>query len=122
MIVLLVAVGAAIGAPARYLIDRAVQRRTARTSDAAAFPWGTLTVNLAASLLLGVLAGAMTSPRVQALAGIGFAGTLSTFSTFSYQTLRLNRVTPSLAVINVLLSVVAGLAALALGWRIGTIV
>ncbi|MBQ1016237.1 CrcB family protein, partial [Micromonospora sp. M51] len=51
MTVLLIALGAAIGAPLRYLADRAVQSR-----HASVFPWGTLLVNVAGSLLLGALA------------------------------------------------------------------
>jgi fluoride exporter len=86
--VLLVLLGGMIGAPARYLIDRAIQTR--RDS---VFPWGTLTVNVAGSALLGFLLGAhqhlgLGSPAV-ALLGTGLCGGLTTFSTFGYETLRL---------------------------------
>jgi CrcB protein len=50
MIVLLVALGAAVGAPLRYLVDRAVQTR-----HDSLFPWGTFAVNAAGSFLLGGL-------------------------------------------------------------------
>ena len=86
MIALLVALGAAVGAPARYLTDRAVQR-----AHDTLFPWGTLSVNVAASLVLGVLAGAGAHlpASTMALVGTGFCGSLSTFSTFGYETTRL---------------------------------
>jgi len=117
MIALLVAVGAAVGAPARYLTDRAVQ-----SGHDTLFPWGTLTVNIAASLLLGVLAGAGTqvSPTAAALVGTGFCGALSTFSTFGYETVRLMQERSRFyAVANIAISVIAGLGAAALGWSIG---
>ena len=48
-----VCLGAALGAPARYLTDRAIQSR-----HDTPFPWGTFAVNVAGSLVLGVLVGA----------------------------------------------------------------
>jgi CrcB protein len=111
MTVLLVALGAAVGAPLRYLTDRAVQARYG-----SAFPWGTLTVNVAGSLLLGFLIGLPVGPALAALLGTGFCGALTTYSTFSYETLRLardGRRWPAAA--NVLLSILAGLGAAYLG-------
>lgn len=88
MTLLLVFLGGAAGAPARYLIDRFVQRQ-----HDAVFPWGTLTVNVAGSLILGFLLGARSALRlpdeVVTLAGTGFCGALTTFSTFSFETVRL---------------------------------
>lgn len=86
MTALLVVAGAAVGAPLRYLVDRAVQRRLG-----AAFPGGTLTVNLLACLVLGALAGAGTAlpPGIPALVGTGFCGALSTYSTVGWDTVRL---------------------------------
>lgn len=116
MTVLLIALGAGIGAPARYLTDRAMQARH-RT---AAFPWGTLTVNVFASLVLGVLVGARLDPGLVALFGTGFCGTLSTYSAFSYETLRLSAAgARRQAVLNVLLTLLAGIGAAALGWALG---
>jgi CrcB protein len=115
MTLLLVALGAVVGAPLRYVVDRTVQRR--HGSD---FPWGTCTVNLVACLMLGVLNGAVVSgaagPNIEALLGTGLCGALSTYSTFSFETLRLaetgNR---TLAVLNVAVSVGAGVGAAIVG-------
>lgn len=84
MTVLLVFVGGAVGAPTRYVLDRLVARRAAGV-----FPWGTLTVNLIGSVILGALAGAGTGGSAQALVATGFCGALTTFSTFGYETVRL---------------------------------
>ena len=111
MTVLLVALGAAAGAPLRYLADRAVR---ARHGDR--FPWGTLIVNVAGSLVLGFVAGLPAAPGVAALVGTGFCGALTTYSTFGYETLRLARSGARVAALaNVLLSVLAGLGAAFLG-------
>ncbi|HXW87023.1 MAG TPA: fluoride efflux transporter CrcB [Streptosporangiaceae bacterium] len=88
MIVLAVLAGGMIGAPTRYLVDRAFQGR-----HDTVFPWGTLTVNLAGSAVIGFLLGAQRHlglpPTAFALLGTGLCGGLTTFSTFSYETLRL---------------------------------
>lgn len=117
MIALMIAIGAAVGAPARYLTDRAVQ-----SGHDTSFPWGTLTVNVIASLVLGVLTGAAghVSAELTALIGTGFCGALSTFSTFSYETMRLTQEGERFyAVANVAVSLLAGLGAAALGWAVG---
>ncbi|MEW2609837.1 fluoride efflux transporter CrcB [Streptomyces sp. NPDC047880] len=102
---LLVVCGAMVGAPLRYLTDRAVQAR-----HDSVFPWGTFTVNVGGSLILGLLTGAAT--HLQLLLGTGLCGALTTYSTFSYETLRLAETGARLqAALNVVLSVTAGLAA-----------
>ena len=116
MTLLLVVVGAMVGAPMRYLTDRLVQSR-----HDSVFPWGTLAVNVAGSLVLGAVAGlgvAGTSP-VYVLVGTGFCGALTTYSTFSYETIRLAQERAYFyAVTNVLVSVVAGLGAVLLGYTV----
>ncbi|WP_327736181.1 fluoride efflux transporter CrcB [Streptomyces nojiriensis] len=112
---LLVVAGAAVGAPLRYLLDRAVQAR-----HDSLFPWGTFVVNAAACLVLGSLAGAAlagaASSRLHLLLGAGLCGALSTYSTFSYETLRLaERGRGFLAAANVVMSVLVGLGAVRLG-------
>ncbi|MBM0230161.1 fluoride efflux transporter CrcB [Micromonospora sp. ATA51] len=114
MTVLLIALGAALGAPLRYLTDRAVQAR-----HDSPFPWGTLTVNVAGSLLLGAVAAVPAAPAVTALVGTGFCGALTTWSTLSYETLRLTRAGARWhAAANALGSVVAGLGAASLGYAL----
>ncbi|WP_405012136.1 fluoride efflux transporter CrcB [Kitasatospora sp. NBC_01539] len=108
---LLVVVGAMAGAPLRYLTDRAVQAR-----HDSVFPWGTFTVNTVGCLVLGLLAGAASagaaSPELQLLVGTGLCGALTTYSTFSYETLRLAQGgVRFLALANVAGSVFAGLGA-----------
>ncbi|MDQ3154655.1 MAG: fluoride efflux transporter CrcB [Actinomycetota bacterium] len=110
---LLVFLGAAVGAPLRYLTDRTVQAR-----HDSVFPWGTLTVNVAGCLLFGALTGAGTvlPAGATALLGTGCLGALTTWSTFSYETLRLTEDGAWLhAAANVLVSVTAGLGAALLG-------
>jgi CrcB protein len=110
----LVFLGAAAGAPLRYLTDRLVQ-----SHHDGPFPWGTFTVNLAGSLVLGVLAGAGTAvPHpVLALVGAGFCGALTTYSTFGYETLRLaEQKAYRHAALYVVATIVAGLGAAALAY------
>jgi CrcB protein len=117
VIVVMIAVGAALGAPARYLSDRAIQSR-----HDTAFPWGTLSVNIVACFVLGLSTGAGThiSPDVAALIGTGLCGALSTYSTFSYETMRLiQHAERFFAVVNVVVSLAAGLGAAAFGVALG---
>jgi len=112
---LLVIAGAAVGAPLRYLTDRAVQSR-----HDSHFPWGTFAVNVAGSLALGLLTGAASAGVVgsglTALLGTGLCGALTTYSTFSYETLRLaERGRRGTAVAYVAASLAAGLGAVFVG-------
>ncbi|MCW2498006.1 fluoride efflux transporter CrcB [Jatrophihabitans sp.] len=114
MIPLWVALGAAVGAPARYLADRAVQAR-----HASLVPWGTFTVNMAAALVLGILTGVGSSASAAALAllGTGFCGSLSTYSTFSFETMRLVDLHQARSAAGyAALTVVTGCSLAALGW------
>ncbi|ATW52677.1 fluoride efflux transporter FluC [Streptomyces peucetius] len=108
---LLVILGATVGAPLRYLTDRAVQAR-----HDSVFPWGTFVVNATGSLVLGAVAGASVSSHTYALLGTGLCGALTTYSTFSYETLRLaERGWRFLAVANVAASLLVGLGSVFLG-------
>ena len=116
MTLLLVMLGAAVGAPSRWLLDQAIQTR--RES---AFPLGTWTINVTGSLLLGVILGAAAfgpgSPELVALAGTGFCGGFTTYSTFGFETVRLAEDGSFLeAGINIASSVAVGLAAAVAGW------
>ena len=115
MTLLLVALGAAVGAPLRYLVDRAVQSR-----HDSVFPWGTFAVNVTGSLILGFLVGGGVADAVPgsvtALLGTGLCGALTTYSTFGYETVRLVEDRAGfLAVLNAVAGVVAGLGAAFLG-------
>ncbi|GGS21791.1 fluoride efflux transporter FluC [Actinokineospora fastidiosa] len=106
MSVLLVAIGAAVGAPLRYLADRAFGAR---------FPFGTLLVNVVGSLVLGYLTtlpgGALTTGL-----GAGFCGALTTYSSFGYQTLWLvERRAIGLAAVNLAANLGLGFGAAYLG-------
>jgi CrcB protein len=111
----LVIAGAAVGAPLRYLTDRTVQAK-----HDTLFPWGTFTVNVVGCLILGLLTGAVTagaaSSQVLLLLGTGLCGALTTYSTFSYETLRLAEDgARTFAAFNVVASIAAGLGAAFLG-------
>lgn len=111
MTVLVVALGAAVGAPLRYLVGRAVRTR---------FPWGTLGVNVAGCLVLGLVAGAGTlSGEAVALVGTGFCGALTTYSTYGWEALVLAEGGRRWAAAGYVLgSTAAGLAAAVLGWTL----
>ena len=89
---LLVCIGGAAGSGARYLVSHGVTH-WAQTAHGSSFPWGTLTVNVAGSFLLGFLMTARTRtgdgpPPVWRFAvGSGALGGFTTYSTFNYETL-----------------------------------
>ncbi|MDA0565886.1 CrcB family protein [Streptomonospora sp. S1-112] len=115
MTVLLAALGAAIGAPLRYLTDTFVGRATG-----SALPWGTLTVNAAACLLLGAVTALTLPAWASALVATGVLGGLSTYSAFGYETFALLRAGRRLlALANAAVSIAVGLAALTAGLAAG---
>lgn len=83
----LVAVAGGLGAASRFAIDGIVRSRLATM-----FPLGTMIINLSGSFLLGLLAGLVAAglpSEAQILAGTGFLGGYTTFSSASVETLRL---------------------------------
>jgi fluoride exporter len=115
---ILVLLGAGLGAPARWLLDRLVQGRHRGN-----FPVGTLVINVLGSLALGVLLGAeahgSASASLVLLLGTGFCGGFTTFSTFGYETVRLAESRSyAKAVTNVVLSLGLGLLAAYAGWAL----
>lgn len=106
------------GAVLRFLVDRSVARRTARS-----FPLGTLTVNLSGAVALGAISGLVLPPAVSLLAGTALVGSYTTFSTWMLETHRLaeeRQRQPAAA--NIVVSVVLGLAAACCGrWLAGSL-
>jgi len=117
---LAVAVGGAAGAACRYIVDFVVSQRSGGV-----FPWGTWTVNMAGSVLLGLLAGLaagrVDSPLWQVAATGGFCGAFTTFSTLMYETLQLIERRAWWEAWWNLASQVVGVAAAACGWLLSTL-
>lgn len=100
-----------VGANARFLVHALV---AARTGDG--FPLGTLVVNASGSLVLGLLVGFSLSGVALVLAETATLGSYTTFSTWMLETWRLGEQgRRAAALVNVLLSIGLGLAAVALG-------
>jgi CrcB protein len=106
-----------LGSVARFMVDRAVARRAARS-----FPFGTLTVNISGAVLLGFVSGLVLSHHAALLAGTAFVGAYTTFSTWMLETQRLTeerQIWP--AVTNLVVSVALGVAAAMLGQSIASL-
>jgi CrcB protein len=121
ILALAVGLGAALGAVARFLVDQAISRRL-RTM----FPAGTWFINISGSFVLGLLAGPATrhglAVSAVAILGTGVCGGYTTFSTFTFDSVRLMREgSGNVALANLLGSIAAGLAATALGLGIGAL-
>ena len=106
---------AGVGAPARYLLDGWIQDRTL-----GAFPWGTFTVNVTGCVALGVLTGLGLyhdlGTTASAVLGTGGLGAYTTFSTLTYETVRLaEEGAIEEAARNAIASFLVGLAAASIG-------
>jgi fluoride exporter len=111
MTVVLVILGAALGAPARYLTDWLIQGR-----HGSVFPWGTLAVNVSGSALLGFLVALAAPGAAGSIAGIAFCGAFTTYSMFGFETVRLSDQRAFLlAALNVVVSITAALGAAYVG-------
>jgi fluoride exporter len=117
VIALLVAAGALLGAPLRLFADRFAAHRRGHGSVL-----GTLTVNVAGSAVLGLVLGLSSVPEpVVAFVGTGFCGTLTTFSTFGYDVVRLVEERMAARAVGYLVAtLVLGLGAAAAGYALGT--
>jgi CrcB protein len=119
---LAIAVAGALGALTRYWLDGVVSRRAG-----GGFPWGTLTINVTGSFLLGLLFTLLTEryrvdPWLRSALTIGFLGAYTTFSTLSLETYRLlEDGALGLALANALGTLAAGLAALYVGVVLGRV-
>jgi fluoride exporter len=112
---------AAVGAPLRYVVDSYVGNRAEGV-----FPWGTFLVNASGSFALGVLTGLALyhafpkTPKV--ILGTGFCGAYTTFSTFTFETIRLvEEGAAGEALANILSTLVVCAAAAALGLALATL-
>ncbi len=110
-----VVLGSALGAPARYLLDTLIQSRHERV-----LPWGTWVINVTGCFALGLLTGIaqdhVMDARVMATVATGFLGSYTTFSTFTWETMRLVEDGVFVAALaNIALSVAVGMAAAAAG-------
>lgn len=117
MAVLYVALGSALGGVCRFVVSRALNGQ-------GLFPWGTLGVNVAGSLLIGLLGGFLAkwsgsaSAAVRLFAVVGFCGGFTTFSTFSNEAMTfLQRGQFGLCCCYVVVSVLAGLLAVWVGLK-----
>ena len=113
----MIAIGGAAGALLRYGSTELVQHRL---FGGWAFPWGTLAVNMVGCLCIGLLAGFLADRthdvRVHALLSVGLLGALTTFSTFTLESLALiEQGRRLLAAVNIVGSCIGGLALAALG-------
>lgn len=124
-----VALGAGLGSVCRAGIDRTVARRVGLTR----LPWATLAVNVVGTFILGFMLGwsaqvaagssaeqAESARTLELIIGVGFAGGLTTFSTFSWESWSLLRESRGRGVLAyAALTIVLGLTAVALGTQIG---
>jgi CrcB protein len=120
MTVILVAAAAFAGAACRYMVDLAVQRRTGNR-----WPLGTLVVNATGALALGLLVGIGLrhglDTQVHTVAGTGFLGAYTTFSTFALDAVVLADEGTTLALAMVAVSTTLGLAAAGAGLALATL-
>jgi CrcB protein len=109
---LLISIGAALGANARYWLANWFAERCS-----AEYPWGTLFINVTGSLLIGLLVTLLghrllADPAYRLLLVTGFLGAYTTFSTFSYETVALLQTGAYLTALgNAINSVALGLTA-----------
>ncbi|MCW4461444.1 fluoride efflux transporter CrcB [Sphingomonas sp. BT-65] len=119
---LLVMLGGAFGAGARHLTGRA-----ALALWGPDFPWGTLIVNLAGGLAMGLLAGWLAArssgdEALRYLLGVGVLGGYTTFSAFSLETANmLQRGEYGIALLYILASVIGSIAALFAGLQLARV-
>lgn len=116
--IILLGLAGGLGAATRFVVDGLV-RANIRT----ALPVGTIAINVTGSFLLGLVAGAVivhaAPPELQAVAGTGFLGGYTTFSTASFETVRLVQSgRMGLALLNALGTATAAVAAAAAGFAV----
>ncbi|MPZ60319.1 MAG: hypothetical protein GEU93_03290 [Propionibacteriales bacterium] len=113
---------AAAGAAGRYVLDQMIQGGHERV-----FPWGTWVVNVSGAFALGLLVATedayRLSPDLVTVAGAGFLGAYTTFSTFTWETMRqIEDGALGAAALNVGTTLTAGLAAATVGYALGSLI
>ena len=116
-----IVLGAAVGAPLRYAVERAVTQRTAHVGGVGRFPWGLLVVNVSGSMVAGVVL-ALTTGDLRTLLLTGFCGAFTTFSGFAWEANRLLGVARGTFWWAMAALPVGCVAGFLLAWRIGTAV
>ncbi|MEK9707661.1 MAG: fluoride efflux transporter CrcB [Alphaproteobacteria bacterium] len=118
-----IAIGGAVGALGRHFVNVAMGSLLGT-----GFPWGTVTVNIVGSFLMGVLIHMLAvswnvSPEMRALLTVGALGAFTTFSTFSLDVVTMYERDALLLVgVYVVVSVVASIGALLVGLRLARVV
>jgi len=118
-----IAIGGAVGALGRHFVNVAMGSLLGT-----GFPWGTMTVNIVGSFLMGVLIHMLAvswnvSPEMRALLTVGALGAFTTFSTFSLDVVTMYERDALLLVgVYVVVSVVASIGALLVGLRLARVV
>lgn len=113
MIVLGIALAAAIGAPARLLIER----RMTDPNDPNAFPWGLLVVNVSGSALAGIVAALVTGDLRTVLL-VGLCGAYTTFSGFALSAVILARRHRGLAIVYAAMTLLGSVGAFLIAYRL----
>ena len=104
-----------MGSVARFLVGRWIGQRTS-----GGFPFGTLLINTAGCVVIGVIAARLTPGRLYNFWDIGFTAAFTTFSTFSYETWRLvEEKLMSWALLNMALNIGLGLTGVEAGFLLG---
>jgi CrcB protein len=115
-----VALGGALGASARYGLDRLIERRST-----AVFPWSTFTINVTGCFLIGLVTAALVDRHhlpawLRVGIVVGFIGGYTTFSTFVQETYDVGDIHHvAIALAYVIASIAAGLVVLYAGLRVG---
>ncbi len=122
--IILIGLGSGLGGALRYWLSGLVAEKIGET-----FPWGTMSVNVMGSLLIGLLVAFVDSERILMSPGsrqflmMGFCGGFTTFSSFSLQTFRLMQESEWLhAGGNIFLSVVLCVLGVFVGYKLGQLV
>lgn len=118
MTAVLLCLAGGLGAATRFVVDGEVKRHRPST-----FPWATVLINVSGSFLLGLLVGLVRDngapESLRLVLGVGFCGGYTTFSTASFETVRLAQQGKyGRSVLNAVATVVLTVSAAALGFAL----